>query len=363
MARKRQQPTPPPAATAAAIEVTRVRISRGFWLGQHEVTQGQWEAVMGSNPSFFDACGLDCPVEEVSWEDAQEFIRRLNAMDGVGTYRLPTEERGPSLGLMEKTPKEESLMPFFEFTLTEFKFPKKLPNDKANFRLIADLRLINGKKQLITEHAVMPSLDTFWECATDKEEEPNYVRGSDDGAYGQLDLTDNGPIDEWDRLILIVKGENVHSIQFKVIDVDRKDAWDTAKNFLGGIIEAFIGKIKDVLPKNLPSPVSGSLGGAADDLNSFLLKKLAGGDKVLFRGSTQLTPPKKWGHDELHSSRTWPGRPWDTRKLPNRIQPDHQNRECIERRDSDRRVRCLAARKVGRSVLTECAGLNPAIHR
>ena len=68
-----------------------MRLSRGFWLGQHEVTQGQWEAVMGSNPSFFDACGLDCPVERVSWEDAQEFIRRLNAMDGAGTYRLPTE--------------------------------------------------------------------------------------------------------------------------------------------------------------------------------------------------------------------------------------------------------------------------------
>ena len=71
--------------------VTQVRISRDFDLGKYEVTQGQWEAVMGSNPSFFDACGLDCPVEKVSWEDAQEFIRRLNAMDGAGTYRLPTE--------------------------------------------------------------------------------------------------------------------------------------------------------------------------------------------------------------------------------------------------------------------------------
>ena len=73
------------------LPVTQVRISRGFWLGQHEVTQGQWAAVMGSNPSFFDACGLDCPVEVVSWNDAQEFIGRLNAMDGAGTYRLPTE--------------------------------------------------------------------------------------------------------------------------------------------------------------------------------------------------------------------------------------------------------------------------------
>ena len=71
--------------------VTQVRISRGFWLGKYEVTQGQWEAVMGSNTSGFQECGLDCPVENVSWEDAQEFIGRLNAMDGAGTYRLPTE--------------------------------------------------------------------------------------------------------------------------------------------------------------------------------------------------------------------------------------------------------------------------------
>ena len=71
--------------------LTQVRISRGFWLGQHEETQGQWEAVMGSNSSHFDECGRSCPVEWVSWNDAQEFIGRLNAMDGAGTYRLPTE--------------------------------------------------------------------------------------------------------------------------------------------------------------------------------------------------------------------------------------------------------------------------------
>ena len=71
--------------------VTRVRISRGFYLGKYEVTQGQWQAVMGSNPSFFDECGPDCPVEGVSWDDVQEFIRRLNAAVGEERYRLPTE--------------------------------------------------------------------------------------------------------------------------------------------------------------------------------------------------------------------------------------------------------------------------------
>ena len=71
--------------------VTRVRISRAFELGKHEVTQAEWEAVMGSNPSRFDECGGDCPVERVSWDDVQGFIGRLNSLEGEARYRLPTE--------------------------------------------------------------------------------------------------------------------------------------------------------------------------------------------------------------------------------------------------------------------------------
>ena len=70
--------------------VTRVRISRGFYLGKHEVTQSQWQAVMGNNPSYFENCGR-CPVEKVSWEDVQVFMGRLNARSGGERYRLPTE--------------------------------------------------------------------------------------------------------------------------------------------------------------------------------------------------------------------------------------------------------------------------------
>ena len=67
----------------------RVRISRPFYLSKYEVTQEQWQAVMGNNPSEFK--GKNNPVEQVSWEDAQEFIRRLNEKEGHGRYRLPTE--------------------------------------------------------------------------------------------------------------------------------------------------------------------------------------------------------------------------------------------------------------------------------
>lgn len=68
-----------------------VRIpGENYAIGKYEVTQGQWKAIMGSNPSRFSGCGDDCPVESVSWDDAQDYIRRLNAKTGK-QYRLPTE--------------------------------------------------------------------------------------------------------------------------------------------------------------------------------------------------------------------------------------------------------------------------------
>ena len=63
---------------------------QSFLLGRTEVTQGQWQAVMGSNPSQFKECGQDCPVESISWNDAQEFARRLSRKAGK-TYHLPSE--------------------------------------------------------------------------------------------------------------------------------------------------------------------------------------------------------------------------------------------------------------------------------
>ena len=63
---------------------------RSFLLGKTEVTQAQWVAIMGSNPSRYSACGTDCPVDNVSWDDAQEFIRTLNQKTNQ-SYRLPSE--------------------------------------------------------------------------------------------------------------------------------------------------------------------------------------------------------------------------------------------------------------------------------
>ena len=68
-----------------------VTLSKGFFMQTTEVTQSQWIAVMGNNPSYFKACGVDCPVEGASWNDVQEFIGRLNENSDGEYYRLPTE--------------------------------------------------------------------------------------------------------------------------------------------------------------------------------------------------------------------------------------------------------------------------------
>lgn len=74
----------------------QVRIERPFYLGKYEVTQAQWRAVMGNNPSVFQGSLVtddadQHPVDNVTWDQAQAFVRRLNEMDPSARYRLPTE--------------------------------------------------------------------------------------------------------------------------------------------------------------------------------------------------------------------------------------------------------------------------------
>lgn len=73
-----------------AQPVHAVTIAKPFAIGKTEITQAQWRAVMKNNPSYFTTCDDTCPVEQVSWNDAQEYIKRLNALTGKH-YRLPTE--------------------------------------------------------------------------------------------------------------------------------------------------------------------------------------------------------------------------------------------------------------------------------
>ena len=61
-----------------------------FYMGEHEVTQEEWEEIMGNNPSHFKNCEDNCPVVQVAYDDVEEYIRRLNNKTGLN-YRLPTE--------------------------------------------------------------------------------------------------------------------------------------------------------------------------------------------------------------------------------------------------------------------------------
>lgn len=95
-------------------QVHEVTISKPFYPGKYPVTHKEWKSIMGSNPSRFkstvvseelaeklnvtlmgkdplDSKGYNRPVDQISWNDCQEFIRRLNAREGMNTYRLPTE--------------------------------------------------------------------------------------------------------------------------------------------------------------------------------------------------------------------------------------------------------------------------------
>jgi formylglycine-generating enzyme required for sulfatase activity len=66
-----------------------VRLDRGFWMGAHEVTQAEWQDVMGANPSHFHGDRL--PVEGVSWFDVETFLERMTSRNPGNRFRLPTE--------------------------------------------------------------------------------------------------------------------------------------------------------------------------------------------------------------------------------------------------------------------------------
>jgi len=66
-------------------------LTRPFYMLKTEVTQAEWAAVMGNNPSHFSDCGGSCPVERVNWNEIQDFIAKLNESNPDAHYRLPTE--------------------------------------------------------------------------------------------------------------------------------------------------------------------------------------------------------------------------------------------------------------------------------
>lgn len=130
----------------------QARAPNDFYLGKFEVTQGEWEQVMGNNPSHFSRTGagqdivknipLDklrqLPVESVSWDECQEFLSRLNAsMQEKGwTYRLPTETEWEYA--CRAGPMTDQATSAFDYYFGEP--TNQLSEDQANFDFVGCLR-------------------------------------------------------------------------------------------------------------------------------------------------------------------------------------------------------------------------------
>lgn len=121
----------------------RVHITRHFYMGIYEVTQGQWQKVMGTsleeqrnkaNPEWgYNGVGDDDPMYYVSWNEAQTFLQRLNTLEGVNVYRLPTEaewEYACRAGATEEIPENINLMAWYGANSGEKTHPvgQKQPN-------------------------------------------------------------------------------------------------------------------------------------------------------------------------------------------------------------------------------------------
>lgn len=178
----------------------------------------------------------------------------------------------------------------YTLRLNGFKFPEDLGDDKANFRFTVDVRYLDTKGKPAEKHVVMPSLDDYWECDRRKGKEPNYVRQS-----ATSPMFNMGKIDEWERLILMVQAEMIHSVRFKVFDVDREDAWDQVQHVLGSVAAALIGRAGQLIPDIPAVSWDKTLGNATEDLESWIVQKMAGQkDQVLFRGSVQTKKEQEY---------------------------------------------------------------------
>lgn len=171
-------------------------------------------------------------------------------------------------------------MPDYEITLDGFEFPANLPNGRANFRFVVDLRYRGIRGALNSETVVMPGLDTWWECDTGKAHKPNYVRADGKPRF------DVERIDPWDRLVLRFRASELYRMQVKVFDVDRPDFWDTVSEALSRIVQGLFGTLGEEV-RGVPL-VGDSLGSLAEDIRSTAARLLAGGDRVLFKGSAPM---------------------------------------------------------------------------
>ena len=106
----------------------------------------------------------------------------------------------------------------YELTLKGFEYPAALNDSRRNFRFTATVRYTDKDGSFKKEDIIRPGADLWWECDGTKNDKPNYVR--DDNVPTRFDM---GKIDDWNKLVICVKGNSIRDVQIRVYDVDRKD--------------------------------------------------------------------------------------------------------------------------------------------
>lgn len=151
-----------------------VRISRDFWLGATEVTQGQWLRLMGSRPGpdalWRRAGWQQLPVVSISWNDAQRFIKKLNAKEKTHVYRLPSEaewEYAARAGSTDARPfSKEKLAEHSWYLRNSQDEPQPVATKPANAWGLYDM------------------LGNAWEWVADRYDEKYYSRSPDTDPQG-----------------------------------------------------------------------------------------------------------------------------------------------------------------------------------
>jgi hypothetical protein len=189
-------------------------------------------------------------------------------------------------------------MPTFELTLEGFEFPENLEESRSTFRFLVDIRYLDTNNKFATAHAVLPGLDTHWECEKGHKDRPNFVRPDDLSPKFDMDK-----IDIWDKLIIRLRAKDLDSLQVKVIDIEKGGGLlDKIKEYASPLIQSFIGTVRPQVTKAkeaVPIFAQDVLGDAISDIESLALSKLAGmrGEEFLLfkRGKRRKDIPQAGG--------------------------------------------------------------------
>ncbi len=177
-------------------------------------------------------------------------------------------------------------MPTKTLNLDRFVFGINLPGNRANFRVVFDIKYWDGtgdRAKLKSVNAIKPGIDTYWECDPDKAGKANFRR------LGDQPEVDVEGLDAWDKTVVTLSTSGFHSVRAKVFDVDREDFWDSVKDFAGSLVTGLLSAGEKSVTGVLPEAASEAVGDTVDELSSYLVKKLSGGsDRVLFQGSASL---------------------------------------------------------------------------